>query len=59
MVVNMMILTNHKSCCDGLQIQYQFYYLVQNCKVQYSQFNLLYKKDSYGGSRIIPSFFWV
>ena len=25
--------------------------------VQFSQFNLFYKKDSYGGSRIIPSFF--
>ena len=25
--------------------------------MQFSQFNLLYKKDSYGGSRIIPSFF--
>ena len=27
-----------QSCCDGLQIQNQFYYLVQNCKVQSSQF---------------------
>ena len=43
---------------------------MQNCKVQFSQFNLLYKKDSCGGWRIIPlifldvktlgqSFFWV
>ena len=50
----MKIQIDHKSCCDGLQLQYQFDYLVQNCKVQISQFNMMYKKDSYEVSRYNP-----